>query len=234
VRSQHAAFIVLFTISSSAAAQAPETEPEIDPLVAGGSTTTVLEAPATALGEVTTALAPSTFLGVGAGSTLGGAPALWVHKYPTDRFGLQIGMTFDLASYSAGPADAEIKGSIWGIGAATYGSFRLKSLDDFAFNAIVGAELGRYSVSYDPGSGSGSVSESGFDLRLGTGLQAEIFIFPRLSLYAQIGMSVGFLGDVSTARESGAVPSSTADTSSVSVQLGPRSLAHSFGLIWWL
>ncbi len=210
----------------------PAADAEADPLLDGGQETTTKTTPLTESGETTLALNPTAAIGLGVGFTIPGTPAIMVHKYFNNNLGLQAGLTFDMASFSAGPAGMEVDGSVLSAGVAAYGVYRLRAASNFTVNALAGLELGFSSVSF--GSGAQSVSESGTDFGISTGLQAELFVLKQVSLYAQFGVSLAFLGDVSTARQLGTAPDPTSNTSSTVLRIGPDSMVQSFGLVWWL
>lgn len=210
----------------------PSAEEDSDPLLDGGQTAIAKTTPVTAGGETTLALNPTTALGIGVGFTIPGTPAVMAHKYISPSLGVQAGLAFDIASFSAGPAGMEVDGSVVTFGGVAYGAYRLKATNDFTINALGGFELGMSNVSF--GSGAASVSESGLDFRIAAGLQGELFVFKRVSVYAQVGLTLAFLGDVSTAKNQRTFPDPTRNTSSIALQVGPTAMVQSFGLVWWL
>ncbi|MBI2892700.1 MAG: hypothetical protein HYY06_04055 [Deltaproteobacteria bacterium] len=128
-------------------------------------------------------------VGVGATTTLGGTSGINVRTYVTPQLGLELALGFALSKDEQG--DFSFDQTEFQVG--LYGSYKVAYWQRGSLSAIFGADID--SVSQTSGSGDSESDDSATDLLIGLGLQGEYFPTQYLSLFAQAGLSIDFIGE---------------------------------------
>jgi len=167
-------------------------------------------------------------LGVSLGYSPAGTSAIFIDKALTDKLVLHAGPTFQYLSVDAGPSGMEVNATFTEFGLAAYGIFGWKEFGPVALNLIGGAEFGWNKFEVDMVGDA-----SGVDIRFAAGIKIDYFVLERISIWMNSGLTIGILGDASTARLAGTGVAIGSDVSSIQVQLA-NNLKSMFGMTWWM
>lgn len=136
-------------------------------------------------------------VGLGANTTLGGVNGLEIRTYISPLFGLSATVGMYTGSQTTDPDgdDNNQTDSATEFRFGLYGSYKLAYWQRGHLSVIFGGDIVSLSTSTDyESSAMEDVDASGTDILLGLGMQGEYFPTQYLSLHAEVGLQLDFIG----------------------------------------
>ncbi len=136
-------------------------------------------------------------VGLGFNTTMGGTNGLVFRTYVSPLFGIQGTLGFDIISTSDTPEGSDesftVSSSAFLIGA--YATYKIAYWQRGSLSVLFGGDIHAISSSVDAFGSDNDTETSTTNVLLGLGLQAEWFPTQYLSLFAQGGLRIDFLGN---------------------------------------
>ncbi|MBN1944105.1 MAG: outer membrane beta-barrel protein [Bradymonadales bacterium] len=136
--------------------------------------------------------------GIGANTSLGGTNGINLRYFITPVFGVQatFGMRFVSATVEPEDVDnAETDYSMTEFDFGLYGLYKLAYWQKGSLGVIFGGDIQAFSEELDAPGDTADTESSSTNIVVGVGIQGEFFPTQYLSLFAQAGFTLDFIGD---------------------------------------
>ena len=171
-------------------------------------------------------------IGIGANTSLGGTNGLSFRTYVSPLFGIQatLGMRLDSTTADAGGNETNFSQTQLDIG--LYGNYKLAYWQRGHLSTIFGVDV--VSLSNAVESGGVEQDDSATDFLIGLGIMGEYFPTQYLSLFAQVGLRLDFIGDDDLLGDDDVgVDMGAADLSGIDISLGADLLGSAGFTVWF-
>jgi hypothetical protein len=171
-------------------------------------------------------------VGVGGSTTLGGVNGVHIRTYVSPQFGLHLTLGFGSTSVTLATDAGDTTTTTTQIVAGLYGEFKLAYWQRGSLSAVFGIDINNVSTATE--TPAGDTDLSGTDILIGVGLQGEYFPTQYLSLFAETGIVLDFIGENEVTGTSVAPDDPTGvETSGLNVALGSDLWGAAGFTVWF-